>query len=57
MCGRFALFGNGRFGYESLHLPEPPHFENYNITPSQGILATRSSLSLASMNMPFFIGA
>ena len=43
MCGRFAYYGNGRFGYESLHLPEPPHFENYNITPSQDILAVRTS--------------
>lgn len=43
MCGRFAFFGNGRFGYESLRLPEPPHFENYNITPSQDILAVRTS--------------
>ena len=41
MCGRFAYFGNGTFGYESLHLPEPPFFENYNITPSQDILAVR----------------
>jgi len=43
MCGRFAFYGNGSFGYESLHLPEPPHFENYNITPSQDILAIRTS--------------
>jgi putative SOS response-associated peptidase YedK len=43
MCGRFAFFGNGSFGYESLHLPDPPVFENYNITPSQNILAVRSS--------------
>ena len=43
MCGRFAYFGNGSFGYESLHLPEPPRFESYNITPSQDILAIRIS--------------
>jgi len=43
MCGRFAYFGNGSFGYESLHLPEPPRFENFNITPSQDILAIRTS--------------
>lgn len=43
MCGRFAFFGNGSFGYESLHLPDPPVFENYNITPSQNILAVRTS--------------
>jgi len=43
MCGRFAFYGNGSFGYESLHLPEPPLFENYNITPSQDIIAIRAS--------------
>ena len=43
MCGRFAYFGNGFFGYESLHVPEPPIFESYNIAPSQGILALRVS--------------
>ena len=43
MCGRFALFGKGQFGYESLQLPEPPPFERYNIAPSQDILAIRSS--------------
>lgn len=43
MCGRFALFGNGSFGYESLHLPEPPSFESYNIAPTQNILAIRTS--------------
>ena len=43
MCGRFAFYGNGSFGYESLHLPEPPLFENYNIAPSQAILAIRTS--------------
>ena len=43
MCGRFALFGNGSFGYESLHLPEPPPFESYNIAPTQNILAIRTS--------------
>ena len=43
MCGRFAFFGNGSFGYESLHLPEPPAFENYNISPSLDILTIRIS--------------
>ena len=43
MCGRFALFGNGSFGYESLHLPDPPPFESYNIAPTQNILAIRTS--------------
>lgn len=43
MCGRFAYFGNGHFGYESLLLPETPSFENYNVTPSQDVLAIRSS--------------
>lgn len=43
MCGRFALFGNGSFGYESLHLPNPPPFESYNIAPTQNILAIRTS--------------
>jgi len=41
MCGRFAYFGNGFFGYESLQVPEPPFFESFNITPSQSILALR----------------
>lgn len=41
MCGRFAYFGNGSFGYESLHLPEPPPIESYNIAPSQNVLAIR----------------
>lgn len=41
MCGRFAYFGKGSFGYESLNLPEPPFFESYNIAPSQNILAIR----------------
>jgi len=44
MCGRFAFFGNGSFGYESLHLPNPPALENYNITPSQDILAIRNGI-------------
>lgn len=44
MCGRFAFFGNGSFGYESLHLPEPPPIENYNIAPSQDILAIRTDV-------------
>ena len=43
MCGRFAFYGNGSFGYESLHLQEPPLFESYNITPTQDILAIRTS--------------
>ena len=43
MCGRFALFGNGSFGYESLYLPDPPPFESYNIAPTQNILAIRAS--------------
>ena len=43
MCGRFAFFANGQFGYESLQLPEPPPFERYNIAPSQEILAIRTS--------------
>lgn len=43
MCGRFAFFAKGRFGYESLQLPEPPPVERYNIAPSQDILAIRSS--------------
>ena len=41
MCGRFAFFAKGQFGYESLQLPEPPPFERYNIAPSQDILAIR----------------
>jgi len=44
MCGRFAFFGNGSFDYESLQLPEPPLFENYNITPAQDILAIRTGV-------------
>ena len=43
MCGRFAFFAKGQFGYESLELSEPPPFERYNIAPSQDILAIRSS--------------
>ncbi len=43
MCGRFAYFGNGHFGYESLLLPDAPSFENYNVTPSQNVIAVRSS--------------
>ncbi len=43
MCGRFAYFGNDHFGYESLLLPDAPSFENYNVTPSQDVLAVRSS--------------
>ena len=43
MCGRFAFFGKGQFGYESLQLPEPPQVERYNIAPTQDILAIRSS--------------
>jgi putative SOS response-associated peptidase YedK len=37
------LFGNGSLGYESLHLPDPPPFESYNIAPTQNILAIRTS--------------
>ena len=44
MCGRFAFFAKGHFGYESLQLPEPPPFERYNIAPSQEILAIRTDL-------------
>ena len=43
MCGRFAFFAKGQFGYESLELPEPPPVERYNIAPTQDILAIRSS--------------
>ena len=43
MCGRFAFFCKGQFGYESLELPEPPPVERYNIAPTQDILAIRSS--------------
>ena len=43
MCGRFAFFAKGQFGYESLQLPEPPPFERYNIAPTQDILVIRSS--------------
>ncbi|MDD2463363.1 MAG: SOS response-associated peptidase [Desulfobulbus sp.] len=38
MCGRFAYFGKGFFGYESLHYPKPPPFESYSSAPSQNIL-------------------
>ena len=44
MCGRFAFFAKGQFGYESLQLPEPPPVERYNIAPSQEILAIRTDL-------------
>ena len=43
MCGRFAFFAKGQFGYESLQLPDPPPFERYNIAPSQDILAMRTA--------------
>jgi putative SOS response-associated peptidase YedK len=43
MCGRFAFFVKGQFGYESLQLSEPPRFERYNIAPSQEILAIRTA--------------
>ena len=43
MCGRFAYFGNGIFGYETLLLPEPPSIEDYNIPPSRNILTIRNS--------------
>ena len=42
MCGRFAFFAKGQFGYESLQLPEPSPFERYNIAPSQDLLAIRT---------------
>lgn len=42
MCGRFAYFGNGFLGSESLCLPLPP-YKNYNITPAQDTLTIRSS--------------
>lgn len=45
MCGRFAYFGNGHFGYEFLQLPESPPYESYNIAPSQRILTIRTSPS------------
>jgi len=41
MCGRFAYFGNGFFGYEALNAPKPPPFWSYNIAPSQNILGLR----------------
>ena len=43
MCGRFAFFAKGQFGYESLQLSEPPRFERYNVAPSQEILAIRTA--------------
>ena len=43
MCGRFAFFAKGQFGYESLQVPEPSPFERYNIAPSQDILAIRTA--------------
>ena len=43
MCGRFAFFAKGQFGYESLQLPEPPPFKRYNIAPSQDILVIRNA--------------
>ena len=36
MCGRFAFFAKGRFGYGSLQPPEPPPIERYNIAPDPG---------------------
>ncbi|MBM9615864.1 SOS response-associated peptidase [Desulfobulbus rhabdoformis] len=39
MCGRFAYFGNGSFGYESLSIPPAPQYESYNIAPGQNIPA------------------
>ena len=41
MCGRFAFFSNNTGGHESLHLPAPPHFESYNIAPSQDVPVIR----------------
>ena len=43
MCGRFAYFGKGTFGYETLLLPDPPPIEDYNIPPSRNILTIRNS--------------
>lgn len=43
MCGRFAFFGNSTFGYECLHLPDPPALADYNIPPSRNILVIRAS--------------
>ena len=43
MCGRFAYFGKGTFGYETLLLPDPPPLEDYNIPPSRNILTIRNS--------------
>ena len=43
MCGRFAYFGKGTFGYETLLLPDPPPIEDYNIPPSRNILIIRNS--------------
>jgi len=44
MCGRFAYFGGGLFGYESLELPSPPTFQSYNISPTQYILSIRATI-------------
>lgn len=43
MCGRFAYFGKGFFGYESVQIPAPPSPESYNIAPSHNILVLRAS--------------
>ena len=43
MCGRFAYYGKGNFGFKNLQLPEPPSFEDYNIPPSRDILTIRCS--------------
>lgn len=43
MCGRFAYFGHGHFGYESLQLPPSPPSERYNIAPTQHILVIRTA--------------
>ena len=54
MCGRFAFFCKGQFGYESLQLPEPPPFERYNIAPTQNILAIRTSAEMGRPEWALF---
>ena len=54
MCGRFAFFCKGRFGYESLQLPEPPPFVRYNIAPTQNILAIRTSSEMGRPEWALF---
>jgi hypothetical protein len=55
MCGRFAYFGNGFYGYESLQVPEPPFIESYNIAPSQNILALRVYPAIHSIRNHFSV--